>query len=256
MRLQGKIAIVTGGAQGIGKVVAQKLAGEGANVVIADIQEEPLREAADEIRKIGRECLGIRTDVAEEKDVIAMVEKTLTHFGRIDILINNAGGRINTPPSLEETTQEQWNRVIAVNLTGTFLCCKAVLPHMKKNGSGKIVNVSSKAGRTAGLSTTPAYASAKAGVLGLTRQLAFEMGPYGININAIAPGFTSSGPKWEKDVWSLVPQERKETILNSNPLRRIAAPEEQANVIVFLCTEDASFITGACIDSNGGAFMA
>ncbi len=256
MRLQEKTAIVTGAAQGIGKVVAQKLAREGANVVIADIQGERLIEAADDIGKIGRACLGIKTDVSDEEDVFKMVEKTLARFGRIDILINNAGGRINTPLSLELTTREQWNRVIAVNLTGTFLCCKAILPHMKNNRSGKIVNVSSKAGRTAGLSTTPAYASAKAGILRLTRQLAFEMGPYGININAIAPGFTSSGPKWEQDVWSLVPKERKDIIVNSSPLRRIATPEEQANVIVFLCTEDASYITGACIDSNGGAFMA
>ena len=256
MRLQGRTAIVTGGAQGIGKAIATRLLRDGAHVVVADVREESLKQAVDDIAKSGGRCLAVAADVTVESAVSEMVAKTLREFGRIDILVNNAGGRINTPPSFEDTTLEQWNSVLAVNLTGAFLCCKAVLPHMKKNGSGRIVNVSSKAGRTAGLSTTPAYASAKAGILGLTRQLALEMGPYGININAIAPGFTSSGPQWEKDVWSLVSAERKSVILNASPFGRIAAPEEQANVVAFLCSDDASFITGACVDSNGGAFMA
>jgi 3-oxoacyl-[acyl-carrier protein] reductase len=256
MRLQGRSAIVTGGARGIGKAIATRLAHEGASVVIADVQEETLKKAVDEIATSGGSCLAIRADVTAENDVSELVKKTVSEFGRIDILVNNAGGRINTPPSFEDTTLEQWNSVIAVNLTGAFLCCRAVLPHMKKKRSGRIVNISSKAGRSSGLSTTPAYASAKAGILGLTRQLALEMGPYGININAIAPGFTSSGPQWEKDVWSLVSPERKNVILNASPFGRIAAPEEQASVVAFLCSDDASFITGACIDSNGGAFMA
>jgi 3-oxoacyl-[acyl-carrier protein] reductase len=256
MKLRGKIAVVTGAAQGIGRVTALRLAKEGADIVVADINEEGMKEVANDIEKMGRRSLAVKTDISQEKDVFAMVQKTLEVFGRIDILVNNAGGRINTPNSIEETTAEEWNQVMAVNLTGTFFCCKAVLPNMKKNRSGKIVNVSSKAGRTAGLSTTLAYASAKSGVLGLTRQLAYEMGPFGINVNAIAPGFTSSGPKWEKEVWSLAPKEKKDLIINANPLRRIAQPEEQANVILFLCTDDASFINGACIDSNGGAFMA
>ena len=256
MKLRGRIAVVTGAAQGIGRVTALRLAKEGADIVVADINEEGLKKVASDIEKMGRTSLAVKTDISREKDVFAMVQKTLEVFGRIDILVNNAGGRINTPNSIEETTADEWNQVMAVNLTGTFFCCKAVLPNMKKNRSGKIVNVSSKAGRTAGLSTTLAYASAKSGVLGLTRQLAYEMGPFGINVNAIAPGFTSSGPKWEKEVWSLAPKEKKDLIINANPLRRIAQPEEQANVIFFLCTDDASFINGACIDSNGGAFMA
>jgi NAD(P)-dependent dehydrogenase (short-subunit alcohol dehydrogenase family) len=183
-----------------------------------------------------------------------MIKMTLEAFGRVDILINNAGGLFNAPNSIEATTIDDWNKVISANLTGTFFCCKAVLPVMKKNGSGKIVNVSSQSGRTFNVLTGPAYSSAKAGVLGLTKQLAYEMGPYAININAVAPGIMLTEPRVKK-IWYSIPEEKRNFIVNTTPLRRTGEPEEIAKVIAFLCTDDAKFITGACLDINGGMFM-
>lgn len=253
MRLKDRVAIVTGGGQGLGRVVSLKLAEEEANVVVCDINEESMEETAKSIKRIGRESLCVKADVSNEEEVFDMVRKTLEVFGRIDILINNAGGGLNAPDSIEMTTIKGWNKVISVNLTGSFLCCKAVLPTMEKNRSGKIVNVSSRAGRTGTFFSGPAYASAKAGILGLTRQLAYKMGPYGINVNAVAPGFTLT-ERIEK-VWHSLPKENRELIINTTPLGRPAEPDEQATVIVFLCTDDARYITGACIDVNGGSFM-
>lgn len=254
MRLKDKIAVVTGGAQGLGRIVSVTLAEEGANVIVCDINEKGVEETVNDIKKIGRASLGMKTDVSNEKEVLDMVGKTLEVFGRIDILVNNAGGSLNAPDSVEKTTMGDWNRVIAVNLTGTFLCCKAVLPTMQQNRSGKIVNVSSKAARTGSAITGPAYPSAKAGVIGLTRDLAFKMGPYGININCVAPMFVLTEPRFKK-VWDSLPTEKREIMISAIPLGRPSEPDEQASVIVFLCTDDASYITGACIDVNGGAYM-
>lgn len=255
MKLRDKIAIVTGAAQGLGKVVSLDLAKEGANIIAVDINEDYLKNTVNEVTKIGGKSLGVKTDVSNEKEVFDMVRKTLEVFGRVDILVNNAGGTLKSSESIETSTGDDWNRVISVNLTGTFFCCKAVLPVMKTNRNGKIVNVSSAAGKTVSTLTGPAYSSAKAGVLGLTRQLAYEMGPYGININAVAPAIMLTEPR-VKGIWYSIPEEKRKLIINSIPLRRVAEPEEIAKVIVFLCTDDASFITGASIDVNGGLFMA
>lgn len=256
MRLKNKVAIVTGGAQGLGRVVSQKLALEGANIVVCDIKEEGIKKTVKDVIELGRESLGFITDVSNENEVLDMVKKTLEKFNRIDILVNNAGGSLNTPDSVEETTGEDWNKVLSVNLTGTFFCCKAVLPTMKRNRSGKIVNVSSRAARMGSPLTGPAYPSAKAGVLGLTKHLAYHMGPYGININAMVPAFILTEPRFKKEMWDAMPEEKRKMIVSGIPLGRPSEPDEQAGVIVFLCTDDAAYITGACIDSNGGSYMA
>lgn len=255
MRLKGKTAIITGGAQGLGKVVALRMAAEGANVIIADVNEMEMENSCREIKKYGISCIGVKTDVSDEQKVRAMVAIATENFGGVDILVNNAGGSLNTPHSIENTSANDWNRVLSVNLTGPFFCCKAVLPHMMEKKSGKIVNVSSLAARKGSPITGPAYPSAKAGLIGLTKHLALHMGPYGININAVAPAFVLTEPRFKRDVWDSLPPEKREIIVKTIPLGRPSQPEEIANVIVFLCTDDASFITGACIDVNGGAFM-
>jgi 3-oxoacyl-[acyl-carrier protein] reductase len=257
MRLKDKVALVTGSAKGIGKAIAIALAKEGCDVVINDIDTGQIKGCVQEIRKMGRSSIAIVADVSNLQQVNDMVSKCVKTFGRIDILINNAGGTMGTPTKLPprvigDVTEDIWDSVIDVNLKGVFFCTQAAVGVMKKQKSGKIVNISSMAARIGDLLTSPHYSAAKAGILGLTRHVAKEMGPYGININNICPGFIISGPRIER-IW----QERRETgkadaILQQIPLRRPGNPEEIASVVVFLCSEGASYITGATIDVNGG----
>lgn len=254
MRLKGRIAIVTGSARGVGKACAIALAKEGAKVAINDIDQEAIDKAVEEIKTLGRECIGIVADVSNEEQVKDMVEKVIDEWGRIDILVNNAGGALHTPARLEDVTEKDWDRVINVNLKGTFFCCKAVIPHMIKQDGGRIINMSALAGRWRASLAGVQYTSAKAGVGGLTRHLANEFGPYGIYVNAVAPTITLSGPRVEA-LWNTKSEEEKKKILSSIPLRRLGRPEDIANVVVFLASDEASFITGATIDVNGGRFM-
>lgn len=257
MRLKDRVALVTGSAKGIGEAIAIALAREGCDVVINDVDVEPMDSVVQEIKKMGRRSISIVADVSDIKQVNNMIDKCVETFGKIDILVNNAGGSMGTPTKLPpkligDVTEEIWDLVIDVNLKGTFLCTQAAVKYMKEQKSGKIVNISSMAARMGDLASSPHYHAAKAGVIGLMRHVAKEVGRYGIYVNSICPAFIISGPRIER-LW----QERRETgkadmILNQIALGRTGRPEEIASVVVFLCSDEASYITGATIDVNGG----
>jgi NAD(P)-dependent dehydrogenase (short-subunit alcohol dehydrogenase family) len=206
---------------------------------------------------MGRRSLGIVADVCNRQQVNDMVEKCVKTLGRIDILVNNAGGSMGTPTTLPakritDVTEDHWDLVVDTNLKGTFLCTQAAIRYMKEQKSGKIVNISSVGARIGDASGSPHYCAAKAGVLGLMRHVAKEVGPYGINVNSVCPGFIISGPRIER-LW----QERRETgkadqIFSQIALGRTGRVEEVASVVVFLCSDEASYVTGATIDVNGG----
>lgn len=251
MKLEGQVAWITGAARGIGWAIAQALALEGATLALNDLR--PLKEAADKIRNMGRTALAIKGDVTNALQVQEMAEKLLKEFGRIDILVNNAGGGLNVPFSIIEMEERDWDRVVDLNLKGVFLCCKAVIPHMRKQGKGKIVNIASIAGRSTATTVGPAYTGAKAGVLGLTRHLAKTEGPYGIRVNSVSPGSILTELLAER--FQGYPMEEQEKRLSITPLGRFGKPEEVAAAVLFLVSDDASFITGANLDVNGGRFM-
>lgn len=257
MRLKGKVALVTGSAKGIGKAIAIAIAMEGCDVIINDIDIESIDSVVEEIKKIGKRSIGIVADVCDKKQVTNMVDKCVGIFGKIDILINNAGGSMRTlaelPPKLiGDVTEDHLDFVIGVNLKGTFLCTQAAIKYMKEQKKGRIVNISSVAARIGDLSSSPHYSAAKAGVLGLTRHVAKEAGRYGININAVCPGYIMSGPRLEKFWQELKETGKADEILKQIALGRVGRVEEIASVVVFLCSDEASYITGATIDVNGG----
>ena len=257
MRLNDKVALVTGSAKGIGKAIALALAREGCDVVINDVDVEAMDNVVEEIKRMDRRSIPIAADVCDMQQVHTMIDTCVKTFGRIDILVNNAGGSMGTPTKLPakligEVTEDTWDLVIDVNLKGTFLCTQAAVKYMREQKSGKIVNISSMAARMGDLLTSPHYSAAKAGMLGLMKHVAKEVGRYGINVNSICPGFIISGPRIER-LW----QERREAgkadaILNQIALGRLGKPEDIANVVVFLCSEEASYMTGTTIDVNGG----
>jgi NAD(P)-dependent dehydrogenase (short-subunit alcohol dehydrogenase family) len=230
MRVKGKVAIVVGGASGIGRATAQLLAREGAKVMIANLHIEKANQIADGIRALGGEVATIKADMTVEKEVNEMVRATLDRFGRIDILANVAGGSVRDP--FHESTKETWDRMIDLNLTGARNCTRAVINHMMERGSGKIVNVSSIAG-VEGTTSRVAYAAAKAGLIGFTKSLALEMEPYGIQVNCITPGGTSS----ERMLAGI----KKGLQINPDTL---ATPEEMANVILLLVSDELSHVSG------------
>lgn len=257
MRLRNRIALVTGSAKGIGKAIAVALAREGCDVVINDIDMEPMDSVVQEIKKMGRRSIAIVADVCNRQQVNDMIEKCVKTFGRIDILVNNAGGSMGTPTTLPakvttDVTEDHWDLVVDTNLKGTFLCTQAAIQYMKEQKSGKIVNISSVGARMGDGAGSPHYCAAKAGVLGLMKHVAKEVGRYGINVNSVCPGFIISGPRIER-LW----QERRETgkadlLLSQIALGRTGRVEEVASVVVFLCSDEASYVTGATIDVNGG----
>jgi 3-oxoacyl-[acyl-carrier protein] reductase len=230
MRVKDKVAIVVGGASGIGRATAQLLAREGAKVIIVNLHIEKANQIADGIRAAGGEVATIKADMTIEKEVDEMVRATLARFGRIDILANVAGGSVRDP--FPESTKETWDRMIDLNLTGARNCTRAVINHMMERGSGKIVNVSSIAG-VEGAATRVSYAAAKAGLIGFTKALALEMAPYGIQINCITPGGTSS----ERMLAGI----KKGLQINPDIL---ATPEEMANVILLLVSDELCHIGG------------
>ena len=254
--LSGKVAIVTGGLRGIGKESALALTRAGANVCVFDINEEEnslVLELRRKIQELGKSFLYQEASVIDDKKIKKAVAKTIKTYGRVDILVNNAGGGTNPVP-LEEIDEKDWDRVVNLNLKGAFYCTRAVIGYMRKQGSGAIVNISSQAGRSKSELSNLPYASAKAGVIGFTRQLAFEVGPVGIRVNAIAPGITLSGEKVRKR-WEEHPENERRLMIEAIPLRRLGKPEEIANAVLFLASEASSYITGVVLDVNGGRFM-
>ncbi|MBW2307857.1 MAG: SDR family oxidoreductase [Deltaproteobacteria bacterium] len=261
MRLENRSAIITGAARGIGKAIAAIFAREGAKVTLVDIDERALEEAAAEFEGMGSAVFTETADVSNAGQAHVAVEGAGKAMGSVNVLVNNAGGPLGLhstkevePWRIDEISEEQWDRVVDVNLKGTFLMCKAVMPWMCRSAKGSIINISSLAGRTqSGVSGLP-YCSAKAGVLGLTRQLARELGPYNIRVNAIAPGLTLSGPRIERK-WAALSDEGRNRILKDIPLKRLAKPREVATVALFLASDRSSYLTGTTIDVNGGRFM-
>jgi NAD(P)-dependent dehydrogenase (short-subunit alcohol dehydrogenase family) len=251
-RLSGKTAVVTGSSRGIGRAIALALAREGANVVVNGRRED-VHAVAEEIRTAGGNAVSVIADVAAEEDVGRMVEETLRAFGSIHILVNNAGG--GAPPTpLEGIDPAAWEKGVKVNLTGAFLCSRAVISTMKEQRWGRIINMSSQAGRSGSELSGISYASAKAGLLGFTRQLARQVAPYGVLVNAVAPGVILSGERIEKRWFARSEAERQE-MLKAIPLGRLGRPEDVTPVVIFLASEEAGYITGAVIDVNGGRFM-
>lgn len=256
MRLKNRVAIVTGSGRGLGKAMAIALSREGAKVVVSDIEGQYVEEVLTQVGNNGGIALGISCDVSKPAEVKEMVLTSLNEFKQIDILVNNAGGSGGDTGNifLEGLPQEVWERMLDVNLKGTIHCSMAVIPHMIEKKYGKIINISSQAGRYASELAGPYYAAAKAGQLGFTRQLALKLGPYGICANAITPGVIISGPRVEK-MWLARTEEERNEMLSKIPLRRLGTAEEIADVVVFLASDESSYITGVTIDVNGGRFM-
>jgi 3-oxoacyl-[acyl-carrier protein] reductase len=234
---------VTGGAAGIGRAASLAFAREGARVAVVDL--EGADAVADEIGRGEGRAAAFATDVARAVDVQEMVDGVLARFGRIDVLVNNAG--IGRPGRIEAVTEEEWDRTLAVDLKAHFLTCRAVVPVMRGQGRGHIVNVSSIAGRHVSLANSIAYTSAKAGVIGFTRHLAQEVGRDGIRVNCLAPG-----PTRTPLLAGLMDAEREAAVAARIPLGYVSEPEEQAQVILFLASDDARYVHGAIVDANGG----
>lgn len=252
MRFQGKVAIVTGGSKGIGKAIAKQLAHEGASVVINGRDMNALEEATQEIRREGGQITAIQADVSKSEDVKAMIDKVIEDYDRIDILINNAAVFAESV-RIMDLEEEEWDRVMTTNLKGVFLCAKAVIKHMVKQKSGKIVNMTSFTGKTGrvvystfGGPTKAHYCASKAGIISLTKSLAYELAPYNINVNGVAAG--SVAPEG-------TPEEKKEMIIPLVPLGRMGTSEDVSASALFLASAESSFITGATIDVNGGTLM-
>ena len=242
MRLDGRVALVTGAGGGIGAATARRFAREGATVVVNDVDLTLARPLVIELQKEGARALSIAADVTARTDVEAMVDHVVGEFGRLDVLVNNAG--VNRDAMSHKMTEEQWDQVLAVNLKGTFLCAQAVLAGMRERGWGRVINTSSVA--SLGNIGQANYAASKAGVIGLTRTLALEYAKYGITVNCVAPG-----PVMTR-MLAGVPEAIREKIVAKVPVGRIARPEEIAAVHAFLASEDAAFITGQVLFVDGG----
>ena len=244
--LAGKVAMVTGAAQGIGKAVALLLARNGADIIVADINLEKAEETAKEIQALGRKALAVKVDVGNLDDVIRVVQTVLEEFSQIDILVNNAG--INRDKLILRMTEEDWDTVLKINLKGTFNCTKAVVRHMSKQRSGKIVNIASVVGEM-GNAGQANYAASKAGVIGFTKTVAREFAQRGINVNAIAPGYI------ETPMTDVLAEKVKEELRRLIPMERLGKPEDVAEAVLFLVSEASSYITGQVLNVNGGIYM-
>jgi NAD(P)-dependent dehydrogenase (short-subunit alcohol dehydrogenase family) len=253
MRFRDKIALITGAGSGIGRATSQIIGEEDGTVVGVDISQESVDQIMGGIRQSGGKAKGIVADALDASQVQQTVQQVVDEFGRIDILVNAVGGSTiiaNSGSTVDELTLDEWQRLLHFNLTGTFLFTNAVVPIMKRQRSGKIVNLSSIAGRGRSISSSSAYAAAKGGIIAFTRKLSFELGQYGITCNAIAPSRTLSeriNPRWEQ-----LSEEEQQAQLSRIPLRRLAMPEDQARVICFLASSDADYVTGLTIDVTGG----
>jgi len=249
MRLKGKTIIVTGSGQGIGKGIALKLAKEGSSVVVADLNEENAQKVADEINSNGGKALAVKVDITSAEMVKNMILKTIDEFGEISGLVNNAGWDKVEP--FMESTEDTWDRVIAINIKGTISCCKAVLQEMIPNNYGKIINIASDAGRV-GSSGEAVYSATKGGVIAFTKTLAREMARYKINVNCIAPGPTDT-PLFE-EISSYNPK-IAEGLKKAIPFRRLGKPEDLANAVAFMISDEAEYITGQTLSVSGGLTM-
>ena len=253
-RLLDRTAIVTGAARGMGFAIAHALFQEGARVAVVDIDEEGVAEAAKALDPTRSRAFGRKVDVTKKPDVADLAREMKDRWGKIDILVNNAGGALNTPYLLEEIDERDWNLVVDVNLKGAFLCCQAVIPEMARQGKGAIVNISALAGHWRASLAGVQYTAAKAGVEGLTRQLAYDWGKAGIRVNAVAPTVTLTGERI-KGLWEAKTEAEKKKVVADIPLGRLGTMEETASVVVFLASDESSYITGITIDVSGGRYL-
>jgi len=248
MQLTDQVAIITGSARGIGRATALSLAHEGASIVVVDINAAGAQEVAAEIAGLGRQALAVQTDVADQEQVQAMVQRAMEVFSRIDILVNNAGNAVLSP--LLETTAAVWDRTLKIHLYGTFFCTQAVVPHMVTQRRGRIVNMSSVSGLV-GSAGRVAYSAAKGGINMLTKVLAVELAPHGIRVNAIAPGAVET--ELTRAAWT---QADREGYFRLTPVERLGQPEDIAQTVVFLCLPHSDFITGQILAVDGGFSIA
>ncbi len=252
MRLENKVAIITGSARGLGRAFALRFAREGARLTLCDVHDcEPV---AREIEAVGGEVLALKTDITSEKDTVEMAKKTVDRFGRIDILVNNAAaiGGIEIPDFMkpaDQLTEADWNLMLGVNVKGTFLCCKAVIPYMKKQGRGNIVNIASTAGFF-GSPTFLHYSTSKGGVITMTRGLAKALGDFNINVNAVAPGVVMT-----EAMRVLISEEAEKQMVERQILKRSVQPEDIAAAVLFLASDEASIITGQTLGVNAGEYL-
>lgn len=247
-----RVAVVTGAAHGFGRAICLHLARRGARVWGCDLRDDELEETAHLCRDLGATCEVRRVDVTREDDVAAFVDEVATSAGRIDVLVNNAGGvmgQVGRP--IDDVSATDWAAIVSVNLTAVFYMARAVAPIMKNRRYGRIVNISSGAGRSISLTGIQAYASAKAGQIGLTRQLAHELGPWGITVNNVAPGFVLSNPTTQRQ-WEAYGAQGQQELVESVALKRLGTPDDIAYGVLFFASDYAAWCTGQVLSIDGG----
>jgi len=247
-KLSNKVALVTGSARGIGKAIARRLAENGAQVIVNDINIQEAEMTCKELKKDKLNVSFNCCDVGDSNQVKKMVKKIIDRYGTIDILVNNAG--IVQSSTVEKMTEEEWDEVMRINLKGVFNCCKAVLKPMKRQKKGKIINISSLAGKNGGIKAGAAYATSKAGVICFTKTLARELAAYGINVNSVAPSMVET-----ELAIGFTTQEQRNELLAGIPLNRFGKEEEIAELVLFLSSNSSDYITGETVNINGGSYM-
>jgi len=253
-RLKDRVALVTGSGRGMGFAIASALAAEGARVVISDIDEKTIADSVKTLKKNGFDAMGITMNVTEKQSVSDALDEIASAWGPLQLLVNNAGGALHTPHVLSEIEEKHWDLVVNVNLKGAFFTCQKAIPMMVSGGGGAIVNISALAAHYRASLAGVQYTAAKAGVEGLTRQLAYDWGPHGIRVNAVAPTVTITGER-VAGLWEGKGAEEQQRILQNIPLRRLSEPREIAAAVVFLASDEASYVTGVTLDVVGGRYL-
>ena len=244
MRLEKKVAFVTGGGRGLGEAICLTFAREGAHVAVSDINLKDAKRVEGLIKKMGRKAVAIKADVSREKDVKEMVAKAIEALGPIDILVNNAGIFHKGP--VAEMSVDVWDKLLAVNLKGTFLCSREVIPNFKKKRGGKVINIGSLAGQVGGILAGSNYSASKAGIICFTKSFAKEMAPFGVNVNCVAPGVIDTDMTLEFP---------REDMKKAIPLGELGEAQDVANAVLFLASEESKYITGETLNVNGGILM-